>query len=73
MESGLERAREEAYIVTLVRGDDGNSDDYSEDRMKKVDSRYVLVVELPGFAERSDVGNDYRSIHDSFQVSGLRT
>lgn len=52
MESGLERAREEADIITVVRGDGGNSGDYSEDRMKKVDSRYVLVVELLGFAER---------------------
>lgn len=41
--------------------------------MKKSDPNHILAIELMGSAERLDEDNDYRSISDSFQVSGLRT
>ena len=57
--------------MTQLRGDSHqNSDDYSGNQKKEAYSGGILVIELTAFAERFD---DYRSINDSFQVSGLRT
>lgn len=74
MEGAKEKMVQEATVVTQMRDDSyWDSGDYSGDRKKKDHSTHVLVIELTGFAERLDGGNNYRSINDCFQVSGLRT